>query len=233
MNRDRKNIAKETQQAPEVDACVKEVFRIARYIQSDAKTKSMISYVAELLKWNKKINLTGSRDVMSLAEKQLFDSCMPIKWQIDKFSEKATLLDLGSGGGFPAIPLKIMRPQLNMHLIESRMKKVNFLKHIARTLKLTEFEVHCSRFPFIESETLIGKDIDIITSKAVKPDLGILSAMYQLLSDDGIVLLYRKFVKEEKKIIEKGKFKISEELSYLLPKSRARRTITILQKNST
>lgn len=226
------NKEKKAEQAdmPEVEACIKEVFRIARYLQDDSKTEKMTSYISELLKWNRKINLTGTEDIMELAEKQLFDSCMPVKWQIEKLYENSTLLDIGSGGGFPAIPLKIMRPGLKIHLVESRMKKVNFLKHISRFLNLTDIQVHCSRFPFIDSQELIEEKIDIITTKAVKPDIGIFSAMNQLLSDDGIVLLYRRFTKKEEEMIKEGGFKIGEEISYLLPKSRSRRTITILRK---
>ncbi|RMF93319.1 MAG: 16S rRNA (guanine(527)-N(7))-methyltransferase RsmG [Candidatus Schekmanbacteria bacterium] len=228
MNRE-KNLKVESV-APEVETSVKEVFKVARYIQDKSKMEKMVVFLSELLKWNRKINLTGTDDAMALAEKQLYDSCMPIKWEIEKLSQNSTLLDIGSGGGFPAIPLKILRPQLKMHLIESKTKKVNFLKHITRILDLEDIKIHSSRFPFIDSKELIEEKIDIITTKAVKPDLGILTAMNQLIADDGIVLLYRKFTREEKKMVVESKFKVSEEISYLLPKSRTKRTLTILTK---
>ncbi len=86
----------------------------------------------ELALWNKKINLTAVRDPGQVALKHFADSLAALKY----LPQRGNVLDLGSGAGFPGIPIKVMRPEINLVLVDGAGKKVNFLKHVIRTLGL-------------------------------------------------------------------------------------------------
>ena len=96
-------------------------------------------YTKELLEWNGKFNLTAIRDVKGIRTKHYLDSFSCV--QAWKNNPPASLIDIGTGAGFPGIPLKILYPRLQLTLVESVRKKVDFCRHIIRTLKLTEVEV--------------------------------------------------------------------------------------------
>ena len=89
----------------------------------------------ELRKWNEKINLTALVDERDIAVKHFLDSLtvLPMLTGVDE------LLDIGSGGGFPGIPLKIVEPTMRIVSVDSIQKKINFQRHLARTLKFSGF----------------------------------------------------------------------------------------------
>ena len=89
-------------------------------------------HAIELSKWNQKINLTAITDPMEVAVKHFLDAIAPIP----DIPPNGSLLDIGSGGGFPGIPLKICLPSVSVTMIDASRKKVNFLKHMIRTLEL-------------------------------------------------------------------------------------------------
>jgi len=95
------------------------------------------AHAAELIKWNRKINLTTLTDPIEVASNHFLDSLEPARFMPP---HAAKLLDIGSGGGFPGIPLKVLLPELSVTLIDASRKKVSFLKHVIRTLKLDDIE---------------------------------------------------------------------------------------------
>lgn len=104
-------------------------------IEPDEKhIENLYIYFTELKKWNKQINLTAIRDDEEIILRLLLPSFCLYPYLKDKQS----FIDVGSGSGIPAIPLKIFLPHLKLTLIESRDKKTNFIKHIIRTLKLKD-----------------------------------------------------------------------------------------------
>lgn len=92
----------------------------------------MAAHAGELISWNRKMNLTAIREPGQIAEKHFADAIAAARY----LPEKGRFMDLGSGGGFPAIPLKIMHPGLSLTLVDAVRKKVTFLSHVIRTLKL-------------------------------------------------------------------------------------------------
>src|SRR4030042_3426638 len=93
-------------------------------------------HASELMAWNRKMNLTAITDPVEVAVKHYLDSIAAYRL----ISESSRILDVGTGGGFPGIPLKILIPELHLTLIDSTLKKIHFLKHIIRTLKLRQTE---------------------------------------------------------------------------------------------
>jgi len=100
---------------------------------------ALVKYETELLEWNQKFNLTAIRDTESIRTKHFLDSfsCV-LAW---KGSPPSHLIDVGTGAGFPGIPLKILYPNLKLTLVESVGKKAMFCRHIVRVLGLEHVEV--------------------------------------------------------------------------------------------
>ena len=104
---------------------------------------SLITYEKELMEWNQKFNLTAIRDVESIRTKHFLDSfsCV-LAW---KGTPPARLIDVGTGAGFPGIPLKILYHNMKLTLVESVGKKAMFCQHIVSVLGLENVEVVKSR----------------------------------------------------------------------------------------
>jgi 16S rRNA (guanine527-N7)-methyltransferase len=103
------------------------------------QTIALITYERELLDWNQKFNLTAIRDVESIRTKHFLDSfsCV-LAW---KANPPFRLIDVGTGAGFPGIPLKIIYPTMELTLVESVGKKAMFCQHIVRVLGLESVNV--------------------------------------------------------------------------------------------
>lgn len=97
-------------------------------------------YFVELIKWNKSINLVAKAPDKDIIENHFLDS-LTLLPEI----QSGPLLDVGSGAGFPGLVLKIARPELEVTLVEPRQKRVSFLRHVIRTLALTNITVADSR----------------------------------------------------------------------------------------
>ncbi len=154
----------------------------------------METYSQHLLLWNKKINLTAIKDPLSVAEKHFIDS-IAVTLQMD---DEASLIDLGSGGGFPGIPLKIMNPGLNIVLVDASRKKINFLKHIIRTLNLNQIEAIHSRVEDRHEDILYKGQFDCVISRAFTELSGFIGLAKPFLNSTGkIYAMKGKNVKDE------------------------------------
>jgi 16S rRNA (guanine527-N7)-methyltransferase len=132
-------------------------------------------YLQELLEWNKTFNLTGIRDPEDIVIKHFVDSLTPLPY----LEPAGRLLDIGPGAGFPSIPLKIAASELQVQLVEASRKKVSFLKHIIRILKLESVIVIHSR---VEDAELPDEPFDTIISRAftrLEPLLKIVSPLME------------------------------------------------------
>ncbi len=110
---------------------------------SSIQLSALQSYESELLEWNKRFNLTAVRERDSIRIKHFLDSftCLLAMHE----APPARLIDIGTGAGFPGIPIKILMPQCNLTLVESVAKKAEFCRHIVRHLHLDNTEVICGR----------------------------------------------------------------------------------------
>jgi len=100
------------------------------------QARAMGDHARLLLDWNRTTNLTAITEPMAVAIKHDVDSLAAVCW----IGDAVRILDAGSGGGFPGIPLKILRPDLSITLVDSVRKKVSFLKHAIRTIGLEGIE---------------------------------------------------------------------------------------------
>jgi 16S rRNA (guanine527-N7)-methyltransferase len=118
-------------------------------------------YMRLLLTWNDKINLTAIRDPLEILYRH-FCECMYASVAVPL--ENGRLADVGSGAGFPGIPLKIMRPELQVFLVESNMKKATFLAEVLRNIELPDTRVLVSRYEELGEEVV---PLDYVCSRAV------------------------------------------------------------------
>ena len=121
---------------------------------------NLSSYISELNNWNSNINLLSQKNMGVIGERHILDSISPLKFFVPK--KNCKLLDIGSGAGFPAIPLKIFRRDIEMTLVEARKKKVFFLQAIEQLLDFDDFEAKWTRIEQFEPEPIY----DIVISRA-------------------------------------------------------------------
>jgi 16S rRNA (guanine527-N7)-methyltransferase len=128
---------------------------------NDFQVEQIQQYTRILWTWNDKVNLTAIRDPLEILYRHFCESMfgaalLPV--------ENCRLADVGSGGGFPGIPLKIIRPDLQLFLVESNVKKATFLAEVIRELGLTDARVLVSRYEELGEEVA---PLDVICSRAL------------------------------------------------------------------
>ena len=120
---------------------------------SDEMVDRFQAFCALLQKWNEKINLTSEKDALSILERHVFDSLQYLRW----LNPSHKILDIGSGAGFPGIPLKIIHPDLTITLLDSQKKRCSFLRVAIRSLNLKDVEVAEGRVEsFFNQESFTG-----------------------------------------------------------------------------
>jgi len=133
---------------------------------------SLIAYEKELLEWNQKFNLTAIRDVESIRIKHFLDSfsCV-LAWQVNAPN---SLIDVGTGAGFPGIPLKILYPNMKLTLVESVGKKAMFCQHVVSVLGLEHVNVVKARAEEVGQDRHHREKYDWALARAVA-NLNVLS----------------------------------------------------------
>jgi 16S rRNA (guanine527-N7)-methyltransferase len=147
---------------------------------------ALVTYEKELLEWNQKFNLTAIRDTESIRTKHFLDSfsCV-LAW---KASPPSRLIDVGTGAGFPGIPLKILYPHLKLTLVESVGKKAMFCQQIVRVLGLEHVEVVQTRAEDLGQDPQHREKYDWAVARAVA-SLNVLSEyLIPLVKVGGIIL---------------------------------------------
>ena len=146
------------------------------------------SYFRLLARWNPKINLTALPLHPPSAE--TFDRLLVEPLVAARYIADSPLIwfDLGSGGGSPAIPIKILRPQARLTMVESRTRKAAFLREAVRELGLANVRVENARFE--QASTRWARTAEIVTLRAVRADAVLFSAVVKLLAEGGRLLWF-------------------------------------------
>lgn len=118
-------------------------------------------YIELLLRWNEKVNLTAIRDPLEILYRHF---CESMFGAVVVPLEQCRLADVGSGAGFPGLPIKIIHPGLDLVLIESNIKKATFLTEVVRELGLQSVRVMVSRYEDLHEEVA---PLDVVCSRAV------------------------------------------------------------------
>jgi 16S rRNA (guanine527-N7)-methyltransferase len=173
-------------------------------------------YINIFLEENSKVNLISKNDEKYLWEKHIFDS-LAISNFFEKYQIKpSTLLDIGTGGGFPALPIAITYPNIKVTAVDSIGKKIKAVTTISEKLKLKNINPICTRV-----ENLNG-EFDIITSRAVSSLKNISTYALPKLKKDGYFIAYKskkahEEIEDAKQTLKKFNAKIIDIIEYNLP----------------
>ena len=140
------------------------------------------SYLDLVVRWNKRINLVSRRDINRLLERHLFDSL-----SIERFIKGDRALDIGSGGGFPGIPLAICRPDLHFTLLDRSARRVRFLQVVQAELGLQNVDCVCQNLPGSGS---MNNAYDVAFARAVSDPSTIWRLSEQLLKNNGRLIFF-------------------------------------------
>ena len=187
-------------------------------------------YLKELLKWNQKMNLTAIRTEKGVVLKHFLDSLSVFPY----LSTISSLLDIGSGAGFPGIPLKMVKPSLEATLIDSVRKKVDFQKHIIRTLGLKGIEAIHGRVQDKEILQCMGEQFDMVISRAFSDLQTFLILSFPFLKRGGKVLAMKGDVSSEEigllSKMEGARYRLQKTVPFFLPFSSLKRSILLFEK---
>lgn len=128
------------------------------------KYDKLALYAELLVEWNGKINLTAITDPYGITVKHFLDSALMLKYAA--ISDNASIIDVGTGAGFPGIPLKIMKPDIKLTLLDSLNKRVNFLNAVADKLEINAETIH-SRAEDGGRNSILREKFDISCARAV------------------------------------------------------------------
>jgi len=151
---------------------------------SDDQAESLIKYADELLRWNRKVNLTAITDPAEVAAKHFLDSLALLRMLPEGPFRAA---DVGAGAGFPGLVLKVARPDMDLTLIEPARKKATFLRHIVRTLGLAGATVADRRVEDLW-DGLRGR-FDVIFSRAFREFPTLAGLAGPILAPGGVFVL--------------------------------------------
>lgn len=193
---------------------------------SPAAVDSLLLYCGELQKWNRKINLIARETTAAeIVEKHFLDSLALLPLLDCHSGPGASLLDVGSGAGFPGLVLAAARPELRVTLLEPRQKRTAFLRHIARTLGLSNVQVREER---LEPGQQLPEQFTFITSRAVAAPEIFLPLIEATARPETVVILM--LATEERQSWDTGRWQIVEQLKFVLPFSGGPRLLAALRK---
>lgn len=200
---------------------------------SDQQKKQFERYFELLVEWNEKINLTAITDKDEVYLKHFYDSIAPILQGLIP-NETIKLLDIGAGAGFPSLPMKILYPQLDVTIIDSLNKRINFLQLLAKELDFDDVHFYHGRAEDFAQDKKFRAQYDFVTARAVAR-MQVLSELTIPYLQVGGKLLALKASNAPEELLEAKNAlnllfsKVEDNLSYALPNGDPR-YITVVEK---
>lgn len=186
------------------------------------------TYFEELVSYNEKVNLTNIVEKYDVFTKHFLDSLLPIV----EIPENASVVDVGTGAGFPGLPLKIVREDIELTLVDSLNKRITFLNMICDKLKIKSNNVHSRAEDFAKTNR---EKFDIATARAVAKLNTLLEYLLPLVKIGGHVIAYKgsnyqEELNDAKNAIEILGGEIVKTLPFSLPNETGERNIIIIKK---
>ena len=200
---------------------------------SDQQKKQFERYFELLVEWNEKINLTAITDKEEVYLKHFYDSIAPILQGLIP-NETIKLLDIGAGAGFPSLPMKILYPQLDVTIIDSLNKRINFLQLLAHELNLDGVHFYHGRAEDLAQDKNFRAQYDFVTARAVARMQVLSELTIPYLKVGGKLLALKASNAPEELLEAKNALnllfsKVEDNLSYALPNGDPR-YITVVEK---
>lgn len=202
---------------------------------SDKQAEQFLSYYELLVEWNEKMNLTAITEFEDVVVKHFLDSAYG--GQVYSFGEDDTVLDLGTGAGFPGIPLKILYPEKTFVLMDSLQKRINFLNEVITQLGLEKITAVHGRAEEMARNKDYRERFDVCTSRAVANTSTLLEYCIPFLKTGGCFIAYKsgKFKEEiegAKKTLHLLQTEIETEKEFHLADTDNERVLVVFRKKA-
>ncbi len=203
---------------------IKEVEKLGIFL-TEEQLDQLDRFYHLLIEWNKKINLTRIIEENEVYAKHFYDSLTLIK-AVD-LRKNVTLLDVGSGAGFPGIVLKIVFPNLKITLVDSLLKRIKYLNIVIETLQLKNIEAIHTR---IEDYAKKKIQFDIVTSRAVANMTKLYNYCIPVVKNGGYFIAMKANAEDElSEFLKKYDVNIKE-IKFMLPYENAHRDLVVIKK---
>ena len=186
-------------------------------------------YYSMLVLTNKFVNLTAITKEPEVWVKHFLDSVLPM----NEIPQGARVLDVGSGAGFPGVPLAILRPDIDLTLIDSVEKRTNFLQGLVARIGVRAEIIHTRAEDY--AHTTARESFDVVTARAVSALSSLDEYVLPFVKDNGIFLAYKgSNAEEEYKVAKKGITimggKLEKTLNFTLPDDMGERKVLVIRK---
>ncbi len=197
----------------------------------DKKEEQFYNYMKLLLEWNEKINLTAITEQNDIILKHFIDSIT-----INKYIEQSnSIIDIGTGAGFPGIPLKIMNQNKKITLVDSLNKRINFLNEVCKEISLENIQCIHARAEELASDLEYRENYETVVSRAVARLNVLIEYMLPFVKKGGLCICMKgpnidRELEEAKNAIKVLGGKIKSVESFFLPDSDIERNVIIIEK---
>ncbi len=202
---------------------------------TEAQLNAFARYSQELIAWNQRVNLTSIVEPSEIVVKHFLDS-LSVYQVLPGLPLSLSLVDVGSGAGFPGLPLKIALPELRLTLLESTGKKTAFLQHLIQVLNLTGVTILTARAEEAGRQPAQRERYDVAVARAVAPLPVLAEYTLPLVKRGGLVIVQKgQHPADELKAAANALGilggKISQVLPVAVPGLEAERHLVVIQKN--
>ncbi|MBR1440367.1 MAG: 16S rRNA (guanine(527)-N(7))-methyltransferase RsmG [Lachnospiraceae bacterium] len=204
---------------------------------SDDQINMFHVYYDLLIEWNQKMNLTAITELPDVLMKHFYDSVSLCKFYGEIRTETLSVIDVGTGAGFPGIPLKIAFPNLKITLLDSLQKRVGFLNEVINSLGLTEIEAVHGRAEVFGRDQKYRDQYDLCVSRAVANFATLSELCLPFLRMGGCFISYKsEKAAEELQVADKALFllkgKVERVKEFTLPDTDMNRTFVVVKKTA-
>lgn len=203
------------------------------YTLQEEQLEQFFTYKELLIEWNKKMNLTAIEQEEDIITKHFIDSLSIASY----IPDTAKVIDIGTGAGFPGIPLKILKKDLSITLLDSLNKRITFLEEVIRNLSLENIQAVHARAEELAHKEKYREQYDIAVSRAVAPMHTLLEYMLPYVKIGGkCICMKGPNLQEESKDLQNcletlgGKIEKIEEI--VLPETEIKRNIMLIKKEN-
>jgi 16S rRNA (guanine527-N7)-methyltransferase len=189
-----------------------------------SQLEQLFSYISEFDKWNKAYNLSAVRELQQMIPRHLLDSLSVVPW-LQQQPDLMSIIDVGTGGGLPGIPLSIMFPERQWTLLDSNGKKMRFLFHIKNLLKLDNVTVENRRVETFQPE----QAFDAVISRAFASLQDMTEGCGHLLKKHGLFLAMKGLFPQDEVDVINDKVELLETHKLVVADTEGERHLLVLR----
>ena len=192
---------------------------------AEPQIENLLAYICEFDKWNKAYNLSAIRDIRQMVARHLLDSLSVVPYFLNTKYSTEKVIDVGTGGGLPGIPLAIMFPEKKFTLLDSAGKKTRFLFHIKTLLKLENVSVENRRV----EEFQPARKFNAVISRAFASLQDMTDGCAHLLENDGVFLAMKGIYPQDELAPIAEKIALLESIKLDVAETDGERHLLVLQ----